>query len=114
MALRIEESVFGWAWLRTEGRGPAQVVLADERGIIVGLANGMQPRPDVAARFHNTDYLASGWSGYFHAEPSSRAINAYAISVDGKTICYVRPSPTMSPSSQFFLRLLLCHAAALA
>ena len=80
-------SVFGWAWLRTEGRGPAQVVLADERGIIVGLANGMQPRPDVAARFHNTDYLASGWSGYFHAEPSSRAINAYAISVDGKTIC---------------------------
>jgi hypothetical protein len=31
--------------------------------------------------------LATGWSGYFNAEPTSRIITAYAILADDKTLC---------------------------
>jgi hypothetical protein len=80
-------AAFGWGWLRNESYGPATIVLADDSGTIVGLAHGMEPRPDVAAYFHNPKMLATGWSGYFHAEPTSRAITAYAVLPGGKTLC---------------------------
>lgn len=84
---RQKGTVFGWGWLRNENRGPATIVLADDRGAIVGLAHGMEPRADVAAYFHNPRMLATGWSGYFHADPTSRTITAYAVLPDGKTLC---------------------------
>jgi hypothetical protein len=80
-------TVFGWGWLRRESRGPETIVLADNGGTIVGLAHGMEPRPDVAAHSRNPKMVATGWSGYFHAEPSSRIITAYAVLPDGKTLC---------------------------
>ena len=66
---------------------PATIVLADDRGIIIGLADGVEPQANVAAYFHNPTMLATRWSGYFHAEPTSRIIAAYAILADGKTVC---------------------------
>jgi hypothetical protein len=80
-------TVFGWCWLRNESRGPATIVLADDRDAIVGLAQGMERRPDIAAYFRNPKMLATGWSGYVHAEPTSRVITAYAVLPDGKTLC---------------------------
>ena len=82
-----EGSAFGWGWLQVEGREPVSVVLADEAKTVVGLAHGLETRPDVEASFHNSKMLTTGWSGYYHAEPTSRIITAYAILPDGKTLC---------------------------
>jgi hypothetical protein len=79
--------VSGWGWLRAEKRSPDSVVLADENGTIVGLAHGLESRPDLAATFHNSELLSTGWSGYYHAEPSSKIITAYGILPDRKTLC---------------------------
>ncbi len=80
-------TVFGWSSVRDENHGPATIVLADDRGIIIGLARGVEPLPSVATYFRNPTILATRWTGYFHAEPTSRIIAAYAVLADGKTIC---------------------------
>jgi len=82
-----EGTAFGWGWIQAESRGPETVILADENKTIVGLANGLAIRPDVAESFHNRKMLAAGWSGYYHAAPTSRAISAYALLSDGDTLC---------------------------
>lgn len=51
-------AVSGWAWLPSESRGPEVIVLADEKGTIVGLAHGLQPRPDFTAYFRYPKRLA--------------------------------------------------------
>jgi hypothetical protein len=80
-------AVFGWGWLKNESRAPKTIVLADENETIVGLAQGLEMRRDVAVSFHNPKMLAAGWSGYYRAEPTSRIITAYAVLPDGKTLC---------------------------
>jgi hypothetical protein len=85
--LRQKGTVFGWGWLRNESRGFETIVLGDDRGVTVGLAHGTEGRPDVASYFRNPNMLATGWSGYFNAEPMSKIITAYAILPDGKTLC---------------------------
>jgi len=84
---RQKGKVSGWGWLRNESRGIATIVLSDDRGATVGLARGMERRPDVASHFHNPKMFATGWSGYINAEPTSRIITAYGILSDGKTLC---------------------------
>jgi len=84
---RRKGTVSGWGWLRNEKHGFATIVLGDDRGVTVGLARGMERRPDVASLFRNPEMLAIGWSGYFNAEPTSRIITAYGILPDGKTLC---------------------------
>lgn len=79
-------TVFGWGWLRNESHGFATIVLGDDRGLIVGLAHGMERRPDVASYFRNPKMLDTGWSGYFNAGLTSRIITAYAILPNGKTL----------------------------
>jgi len=80
-------AVFGWGWLRDESRGPENIVVCDDRGTVVGLAHGSERRPDVVAFFRNPKMLATGWSGYFHAESSVKLFTAYAVLLDGKTLC---------------------------
>jgi hypothetical protein len=82
-------AVSGWAWLRNESRGPETIVLADDGNVIVGLARGLQPRPDIAAYFRNPKMFATGWSGYYDAGRSSRILTGYAILPGGKTLCPV-------------------------
>jgi hypothetical protein len=83
----LKGRVFGWGWLQRESRGPESIVFADDKGTIIGLAHGLEKRPDVAASFHNPKMLATGWSGYYHAQPTSKTITAYAVPADGKTLC---------------------------
>lgn len=80
-------TVAGWSWLRNESRGHASIVIGDDRDAIVGLAEGVEPRPDVAAYLRNPKIRAIGWSGYFHAESTSSVITAYAVLPDDKTLC---------------------------
>ncbi|MGO9325181.1 MAG: hypothetical protein ACLP07_11525 [Terracidiphilus sp.] len=79
--------VFGSSWLRNESHGPAIVVLADDKGIIIGLAQGVEPQANFAAYFLNRTMLTTRWAGYFHAEPTSRIIAAYAVLADRETLC---------------------------
>ena len=44
-------AVFGWGWLPSENRGPKTIILADDRNAIVGLARGLEPRPDNSSVF---------------------------------------------------------------
>ena len=92
-------TVFGWGWLGNESHGPATVVLADDRGAVVGLAHGNAPRPDVARYFGNPNMLDTGWSGYFHAEPDSMIITAYAVLSDGMTLCQMGQGIRMGGST---------------
>jgi hypothetical protein len=84
---RQKGAVFGWGWVATENRGPETVILADDRHAIVGLARGLEPRPDISAHFRNPKMLATGWSGYYHLDSASQIMTGYAILPDGKTLC---------------------------
>jgi hypothetical protein len=80
-------AVFGWGWLPTENRGPKTIILADERNAIVGLARGLEPRPDRVTYFRNPKMLATGWSGFYHLDNAAQIITGYAILPDGNTLC---------------------------
>jgi hypothetical protein len=80
-------AVFGWGWLPTEDRGPKTIILADDRNAIVGLARGLEPRPDIAAYFRNPKMLATGWSGFYHLDSASQTITGYAILPGGDALC---------------------------
>jgi hypothetical protein len=86
-AAKQKGALFGWGWLPSENRGPETIVLADDRNTIVGLARGLEPRADIAAHFRNPKMLATGWSGYYHVDRTSKIITGYAILPDGKTLC---------------------------
>lgn len=85
----VEEkgAVSGWSWLRNESHGPFTIVLVDDRNIVIGLARGVAPHPNIGLYFHNPTTLTTRWSGYFHAEPTSKIIAAYVVLADGKTVC---------------------------
>ncbi len=68
--------VNGWAWSLGEKIAPKRIVLADPSGIIVGLASGGSPRPDVVAAHVGISDSATGWQGFSKA---ARSVSAYAI-----------------------------------
>ena len=70
-----------------KARAPKTIVLGDEGNMLVGLARGLEPRPDIARQFRNPKMLATGWSGFYHVSPGSRIVAGYAILPDGKTLC---------------------------
>lgn len=80
-------AVSGWIWLRNESHRPANIVLADDRNIVIGLAQGIAPHQNAAWYLHNPTRFLTRWSGYFHAEPTSKIIAAYVVLDDGKTVC---------------------------
>jgi hypothetical protein len=80
-------AVFGWGWLPAESHGPKTIVLGDEGNALVGLARGLEFRPDVAHQFGNPKMIGTGWSGFYHVNPGSTVLTGYAILPDGKTLC---------------------------
>lgn len=62
--------VTGWAWSEREDRAPAQIVLADDRGVIVGLASG--------------GVGTAGWQGFAR---EARNISAYALIDNQRLAC---------------------------
>ena len=81
-------AVAGWAWDGAEGHGPADMVLTDESGIIVGFARGELQRPDVPATRPAVGSARVGWRGF--ASPNSGPdLLAYAVSDDARTVCPV-------------------------
>ena len=81
-------SVEGWAWDGAEGHGPADMVFADQSGIIVGFARGGLQRPDVPADRPVVRSDRVGWSGFASPHRGSD-LSAYAVSDDARTVCPV-------------------------
>ena len=75
----------GWAVLNAAGRPTDGVVLTYEyperNWVFFAMSDGISPRPDIAARFHNRDQFWSGWEATFprSAFPAGARISAWAI-----------------------------------
>ena len=66
----------GWAWDNHAGESPRYIVLADDAGLIAGIA---------LAGFPSERYVASTWKGYVNGQP--RRITAYAVEADERSLC---------------------------
>ena len=78
----------GWAWNGVEGRGPAELVFADEGGTIVGFARGQLSRPDVPA--HNAAIPSDrvGFRGFL-SPGHGPDVSAYEVLDDASRACSV-------------------------
>jgi hypothetical protein len=72
--------VSGWAWAEREHHAPEQIVMVDDRGVIVGLASGGIERHDVAAAAIDD----AGWQGFAR---EAHNISAYVLSNKDRLAC---------------------------
>jgi hypothetical protein len=76
----------GWAWDNKAGKSPRYIVLADDTGLIRGVAlTGFPVPPSLAALPQR--YIASTWNGYIDGKPS--LITAYAVEADERSLCAI-------------------------
>ena len=80
----------GWAWDPSAGALPEAIILADERGAIVGFGLLGYPRPDVQNVFPEVRSSHAGWKGHFSVD-GPRTVRAYALLAD-LTLCPLRVS----------------------
>jgi hypothetical protein len=76
--------VNGWAWSFNEKAAPSQILLADDAGIIVGLASGGFFRPDVIKALPQITDEKTGWLGY---SKEGHSVSAYAVIKGGREVC---------------------------
>jgi hypothetical protein len=70
--------VYGWAWDTGSAAAARTIVLADERGIIVGIGQGgVLERPDVHANVIEVTDVRTGWEGHAAAPPDE--VRAFAV-----------------------------------
>jgi len=84
VAVQGGAEVQGWAWSRQEKKAPNLILLADDSGIVVGLASGGIERLDVAAAIPEINDRKTGWRGY---AKEARQVSAYAITDNGREVC---------------------------
>jgi hypothetical protein len=76
--------VTGWAWDNKAHKSPRYIVLADDTGIIAGVAlAGFLPPASLAAL--SPKYTGSTWNGYINGQ--ARPITAYLVEADERSIC---------------------------
>ncbi len=78
--------VTGWAWDNKAGHSPHYVILADNDGLIAGVALTGFPPPSTFAALPGK-YVASSWNGYVNGQP--RSITAYALEADDRSLCAI-------------------------
>ena len=76
----------GWVWDRSSRKVPAEILLVDLGGRIVGFGRAGFARQDIrqSVALIQSDY--AGWVGYVPGK-RSRPITAYAITNGGKSVC---------------------------
>ena len=77
--------VNGWAWDRNNLKPVERIVLTDESGKIIGLAQSDQQRPDVSALYPEVRQNNVGWNGYLRSFKGRST--AYAVVENGQAIC---------------------------
>jgi hypothetical protein len=85
----LAESATGWAWDNAANRPPQIVVIADQAGIIRGLARFTLQRDDVARAMRNNRMTSSGWFGFVRRRPAGGTYHAYALLSDSVSLCAV-------------------------
>jgi hypothetical protein len=88
----VAESATGWAWDNAANRPPKMVIIADQAGVIRGLARFTREREDVAETLHNRGMVSSGWFGFARRLPGINRYRAYALLSDGVSLCALRDS----------------------
>jgi hypothetical protein len=76
----------GWAWDNHAGRSPRYIVLADDSGLIAGVALAGFPPPPALAVLPQQQ-VASTWNGYVDGQP--RRITAYVVEAGGQSLCAI-------------------------
>ena len=89
-----ERKLTGWVWNPFERRVPLDLVIADCRGIVVGLARTGIRRPDVKRVVSEVSHGDPGWIGYAKINTASDcALRVFAVrSGDENSLCAV-PGP---------------------
>lgn len=85
-SLRPGWRVTGWAWDNQGKRAPAYVVLADDSGLVAGVALTQFPLPPSLSALP-PQYTASTWNGYVNGLP--RSITAYVLEADNRSLCSI-------------------------
>ena len=76
----------GWAWDNKAGQSPRYVILADNDGVVAGVAlTGFPPPSGLAAL--PRQYVASTWHSYANGHP--RPITAYVLEADDRSLCAI-------------------------
>jgi len=78
--------VTGWAWDNKGKRAPDYVVLADDSGMVAGVALADFPLPTSLSAL-SPRYTASTWNGYVSGQ--ARAVTAYVLEADDRSLCAI-------------------------
>jgi hypothetical protein len=76
----------GWAWDNKARRSPRYIVLADDSGLVAGVALSGFPLPPGFAAL-SPRLTGSTWKGYVNGQP--RPITAYMLEADERSLCPV-------------------------
>ena len=87
----------GWAWDKKAGRPPRYVVLADDGGLVAGVALAGFSRPPGLAALSQR-YTASTWNGYVNGQP--RPITAYVLEADEQSLCAIGTQRLISVATE--------------
>jgi len=80
----------GWGWDTAANAAVDRVLFADNRGIVLGAADGGSPRPDVPQTLPQVRSDATGWQGYVGI--TSRPVQAWGIMRAPATVCRFPPA----------------------
>jgi hypothetical protein len=87
----------GWAWDNKGARSPRYIVLADNAGLVAGVAlTGFPPPPALAAL--SPRYTAATWNGYVNGRP--RPITAYVVEADERSLCAIGTQTVYNPGTE--------------
>lgn len=82
----IGSKVRGWTDDKRVSAGSAWVLLADPAGIVLGVAHGGEPRPDLFATRHKDRFRFAGWLGYVPLQTTGAELTAY-LALPGQRVC---------------------------
>lgn len=80
----------GWGWDSAANAAVDRVLFADDRGNVVGAADGGQSRPDVPQTLPQVRSETTGWQGYVGV--TSRPAQAWGIMRAPATVCRFAPA----------------------
>jgi hypothetical protein len=77
--------VTGWAWDRSAGTPPRDLVLVDASGRISGLARSGVPHHDVQGHSEKVVIFRAGWLGYYQSDRAPQKV--FAVLKDARSAC---------------------------
>lgn len=82
----VGSKVRGWTDDKRVSAESAWILLADPAGIVLGVAHGGEPRPDLFAARHKDRFKFAGWLGYVPLQTTAAELTAY-LALPGQRVC---------------------------